>query len=181
MVFTNDAYPAPREVKALVEDMGRMWEAHRDDLLSLEAIEAYFGEVYFRMGDRLDGKKIIPRLTASRSGTDFAFRSVAEDFRMIESRMVPVVIPLGAAKAEVDRLGVAEISSGTLARALQRYVVLVPPRARERLLVNGKAHFAHPELRGDQFAVLDDSGLYHRDSGLWWEDAEYLAAEQGMI
>lgn len=180
-VFTSTDYPIPAEVKALIGDMGRMWEAHRDDLLSLDAIEAYFAEVYFRMGDRLDGKTILSRLSMSRSGTDFAFRSIAEDFRMIESTMVPVVIPLGAAEAEVRRLGFAEVPSGTLARALQRYVVLVPPKAREKLLANGKAAFIRPDLRGDQFVVLETTELYHDDSGLWWEDAEYLTAEEMMI
>jgi CRISPR-associated endonuclease/helicase Cas3 len=181
-IFSNAAWPAPREVRALIEDMGRMWEVHRDDLLSPAAIEAYFREVYFRMADRLDGQRILPRLERlSRQGTDFAFRAVAADFRMIDNVLVPVVIPLGAGAVEVGRLGVAAIPSGVLARALQRHVVLVPPQARQKLLANGKAHFAHPELRGDQFAVLDDLGLYHQDSGLWWEDAEYLATEAAIV
>lgn len=180
-VFTSADYPVPREVQSLIGDMARMWEAHSDDPLSLDAIEAYFAEVYFRMDGRLDGKKILPRLSVSRSGTNFAFRSIAEDFRMIDSTMVPVVIPLGAAKAEVAKLGVAEIPSGVLARALQRYVVLVPPKARQKLIDCGKAHFAHPDLREDQFVILNNPELYHYDSGLWWEDAEYLTDEQTMI
>ena len=95
--------------------------------------------------------------------------------------MVPVVIPRDKAEGIVRRLGVPEISSGRLARDLQKHVVLVPPKARQRLLDNGKAHFERPDLRGDQFVVLDDLSLYHEDSGLWWDDADYLAAEQTTI
>jgi CRISPR-associated endonuclease/helicase Cas3 len=81
----------------------------------------------------------------------------------------------------VGRLGVPELSSGRLARELQQHVVLVPPKARQKLLANGKARFAHPKLRGDQFAVLEALDLYHEDSGLWWENAEYLALEAAII
>jgi CRISPR-associated endonuclease/helicase Cas3 len=64
----------------------------------------------------------------------------------------------------VGRLGVPELSSGRLARELQQHVVMVPPKA-----------------RGDQFAVLEALDLYHEDSGLWWENAEYLALEAAII
>ena len=182
-VFAARDYAPPREIGGLIDDMARMWEEHRDDLQSPDAIEAYFGEVYWRFGSEgLDRKRLLSRLSVTRTGgTDFAFRSIAEDFRMIESAMVPVVIPRGGAAEAVGRLGVPAISSGRIARELQQYMVLVPPKARQKLLANGKAHFAHPELRGDQFAVLDDLSLYREDSGLWWEDAEYLAMEAAII
>jgi len=181
-VFTSADYPPPKEIAGLIGDMKRMWKDH-DDLLSPAAIEAYFGEVYWRVGpEGLDRKKILPRLRPlTRQGTDFAFRSIAEDFRMIESTMVPVVIPLGGAREIVRRIGVPEVSSGRLARELQKHVVLVPPKARQKLLDNGRARFERPDLRGDQFVVLDDLGLYHEDSGLWWEDAEYLGVEAAII
>ena len=57
----------------------------------------------------------------------------------------------------------------------------VPERARARMVACGKARFHHPELRGDQFCVLEEMSLYHADSGLRWEDAEYLAADKGII
>src|SRR4029077_5321976 len=107
----------PAEVRGLVSDMQRML-SRQDDLLSLAAIEDYFGEGYWRMGsDKLDSKKVVQRFTLNGiSGTDFAFRSVAEDFRMIESGMAPVII-CGDEVAEkaVDELGVENIPSGVLA------------------------------------------------------------------
>lgn len=183
-LFEPVGWPTPREIAGLIGDADRMWEAHRDDPQSPEAAEAYFSEVYSRLGaERLDEKRILDKLRppTRAGGLDFAFREIAEAYRLIESAMVPVVIPLGEAAKEAERLGRPEVSSGTLARALQRHMVQVPPRARERLIACGKAHFAWPDLRGDQFVVLDALDLYHEDSGLRWEDAEYLGAEQGMI
>ncbi len=97
---------------------------------------------------------------------------------MIESGMVPIIIARDQ-KAEdaVGKLGVANIPSGAIARELQTFIVQVPPKARAHLLVNGRVSFHRPDLRGDQFAVLDDSTLYREDTGLIWEDADYLSME----
>lgn len=188
-VFQAPDYKPPAEIAGLIGDMKRMIDKH-DDLLSLEAIEDYFGEVYWRMGDRLDGKEkskaILPRFRFGRfggqPGTDFAFRSVAADFRMIDSTMVPVIVASDdASRKAVDDLGIAGLSSGSLARRLQNYVVQVPPNARDLLLRNGHAAFVRPDLRGDQFAVLRTQSFYRSDVGLLWEDADYLAMDAMVI
>jgi CRISPR-associated endonuclease/helicase Cas3 len=46
---------------------------------------------------------------------------------------------------------------------------------------NGKGSFYHPTLRGDQFFVLDETSLYHDDTGLHWENAEFLAASDCIV
>lgn len=182
-VFASREFPPPAEIKALSGDMSRILAEHGDDLLSPAAIAAYFDEVYWRLGeDGLDAKNILSRFRLERNGTDFAYRSVAADFRMIESGMEPVIIPRHSdAEAAVKKLGLTHIGSGSLARELQSFVVQVPPKARERLIANGHVSFHRPNLRGDQFAVLDNGSLYKGDIGLLWEDAEYLSMEQSMI
>jgi CRISPR-associated endonuclease/helicase Cas3 len=178
-VFTAPDYPPPAEIKALTGDLSRILHKHEADLLSPAAIADYFGEVYWRLGENgLDAKDVLARFKMDRSGTDFSFRSVAQDFRMIESGMVPVIIPMDEkSKAWVDKLGVPEIGSGKLARELQPYTVQVPPKARQLLLANGRVKFIAPELREDQFAVLTDPKLYTQELGLLWEDADYLSTE----
>lgn len=166
--------------------MDRALANHLDDPQSLAAIRDYFGEVYWRMNERLDGKSkdkaIIPRLRLSDSETDFAFRSIAADFRMIESGMEPVIVARDVpAQKAVNELAIAQISSGRLARELQVYLVQVPPKARQRLIECGHVKFVAPDLRADQFAVLQTRSLYREDVGLIWEDAEYLAEESLMI
>jgi CRISPR-associated endonuclease/helicase Cas3 len=188
-VFSAPDYPPPSEIKGLVSDTARMADKH-GDLLSPAAIEAYFGEVYWRAGIKgLDKKSILERfridttqLKPGRTGTDFAYRSVAAAFRMIESEMVPVIIARDAvAKRAVDELGIADIPSGAFARKLQTYLVQVPPKARDLLLANGHVKFIHPEIRGDQFAVLQTASMYTEEIGLLWEDADYLSTESLLI
>jgi CRISPR-associated endonuclease/helicase Cas3 len=184
-VFSTPDYASPAEITGLVADMQRMLGQH-DDLLSLAAIEDYFGEVYWRRGERLDGaskqKAILPRFFGNYQGTDFAFRSVADDFQMVESAMVPVIVAGDEiSQKAVRELGVEEIGSGALARRLQAYCVQVPPDARDHLIRNGHAIFVRPDLRGDQFAVLQTQSLYREDVGLLWENADYMAAESIVI
>ncbi|WP_117193997.1 CRISPR-associated helicase Cas3' [Rhizobium terrae] len=181
-VFSAPDYLPPSEIRGLIGDMERM-RAKGIELQSLDAIEDYFGEVYWRAGKGgLDRKKIIDDFRLGRGGTDFAFRRVAEKFHMIESSMEPVII-IGdeVAQQAVDKLSIEEIPSGAIARKLQTYIVQVPPKARELLIRNGHVAFARPDLRGDQFAVLQNRSLYDREVGLLWENAEYLAAENSVI
>lgn len=177
-VFSTPDYKPPREIAGLIGDMGRMVDRHEEDLLSLDAIEAYFGEVYWRAGSKLDGSKILDDFKIGRSETDFAFRVAAEKFRMIESKMEPVIVPYDdRARKAVEELSCRQIPSGVIARKLQTYIVQVPPKARDMLRQNGHVKFERPDLRGDQFAVLERESFYDNETGLLWENADYLAAE----
>jgi len=184
VVFTSEGYPPPAEIKELIGDMARMRDLF-DDLQSPEAIQSYFSEVYWRMDEGLDAKKIVADFNVDirNNTTNFNFRTAAEKFRMIESDMVPVIIPRDKAAIDaVAQLGVAQISSGKIARALQTHLVMVPPKARARMLACGKGEFVRPDLRADQFFVLKlEQGLYYEETGLHWEDAEYLGIESSIL
>lgn len=185
-IFTAPDHPPPPEIKSLSGDLGRMADKH-DDLLSPRAMEDFFGEVYWRIGpEGLDKEKILSRfrMGPGRGGieTDFAYRTVAEKFRMIESGMESVIVAnTPEAREIVDRLGVETIPSGTLARQVQPYVVQVPPQARIALMAAGHVAFHAEKLRADQFAVLVADSLYRPDVGLLWDDADYLRPEQWMV
>ncbi|WP_420962487.1 CRISPR-associated helicase Cas3' [Brucella sp. IR073] len=180
-VFSAAGYPIPVEIKGLVEDMQRMLSRH-DDLLSIEAIEDYFGEVYWRKGEEGLGKPFLDRFSVTPDGTDFAFRTVAADFRMIDSSMVPVIVAGDeTARKAVADLAFENIPSGSIARRLQGYIVQTPPKARDLLIQNGYVHFVEPDLRGDQFAVLQNDSLYSHEVGLLWENGEYLTNENSII
>lgn len=180
-VFSAPGRPPPREVQRLAEATRRVAGRH-DDLLAPAAIRDWFEEVYWTAGPERLGQEMVDRFLFGRSGTDFPFRSVAAGFRMVETTMAPVIIPRDhVAQAAIERLARAEVPSGALARDLQPYIVQVPEKSRARLIANGKASFRSPKLRAEQFCVLDDLGLYHPESGLWWEDADYLAPEACLI
>lgn len=175
-VFSAPDRPMPAEIRALAQAM-RSTASRVDDLLSPEAMRDWFEHVYWRAGPaRLDAEDIMGKLMVGRAGTDFAFRTIAEAYRMIDTAMVPVIIPGDdIARREIGRLGIAEVPSGAIARALQSYMVQIPVKARETLRANGKGEFAAPDLRGEQFFVLrEETGLYREESGLWWEGADYL-------
>lgn len=179
-IFEAENHKPHGEMKALAEAMNRV-RAKYPDLASPEAMEAYFHEVYWLKGedglDRgADGQRITARFSFSlQGGLNLAYRSVASAFQMIEDGMEPVIVARDAeAKALVEKLGLAEIPTGALARGLQSYIVQVRPKDRARLIENGLVRFISPELRADQFAVLQSDAHYSDDVGLEWERADEL-------
>jgi CRISPR-associated endonuclease/helicase Cas3 len=180
-VFRAPDNPPPPEIKGLSADMARMMHKHAN-LFSPAAIEDFFNEVYWRLSPQgLDAKSIFDDFKIGSGIADFSYRAVAEKFRMIESGMVPVVVPGDdEAREAIKKLSVAQIPSAAIARDLQTYIVQVPPKARQRLIDCGKVVYVKPELRGEQFAVLTDPSLYQDNVGLLWDDAEYLSTE-GLV
>src|SRR5690606_34059381 len=132
-VFEAPDNPPPSEIKGLTGDMRRIMHKHAD-LFSPDAMTDYFGEVYWRVGvagldrGREDHEPILGKFSVDRAGTNFSYRSAAENFRMIESGMLPVIVPGDeAARKAVRELEIESIPSGVLARKLQTYIVQVPP------------------------------------------------------
>ncbi|MDQ0326974.1 CRISPR-associated endonuclease/helicase Cas3 [Rhodopseudomonas julia] len=159
----------PAEIKSLIGSMERMKDLFENHFAP-EAIERYFHEVYWQAGEERLGKPILDLSQCSQSyGPDIAYRTIAEHYRMIEDGMAPVIVA-GEKRAQqaIAKLGVPTIPSGAIARELQPYIVSVPPRARALLKKNGHIAFAHPDLRGDQFAILKTDTLYEEDVGLLW-------------
>lgn len=160
---------------------------HEEDPASPEAIRAYFQKVYWIEGEEaLDEKDVLAKLRACWRTFDFPFASIAENFRMIETGMAPVVVPYrgssgadGTADGLLRDLEHVERPGGT-ARRLQAYTVQVPPKARRELLNVGAARLVREEDFGEQFCVLNNTNLYRSDTGLTWEDPTFLAAE-GLI
>lgn len=181
-VFSAPENPPPGDVKNLAGAM-RAVAGRFEDLLDPAATRSWFEEVYWRAGSkRLDAHGIRGKFAFDGRSTSFAFREVAEKYRMIDSPMVPVIVARDAAARDlVGKLSQEWERAGKLARALQPYIVQIPQHARETLRANGKGDFAAPDLRGDTFFVLGDPDLYRNDFGLWWEQAEYLSADQGVI
>lgn len=171
-IFHAPDHPPPREIRALAQDMARARGKHAD-LLSPEALRDYFGEVYWRKGaENLDKFEVLKGFKISAGQLDFDYRRIGENFRLIESFMKPIIIPADAvAKDVLKRLEIGKIPPGAAARALQNYIVQIPPRAQTEMLANGHLRFIAPEEFGDQFAVLTKPDLYHDDCGLIWEDA----------
>ncbi|OYU17143.1 MAG: CRISPR-associated endonuclease Cas3'' [Rhodobacteraceae bacterium PARR1] len=177
-VFSSPDNAPPPEVAQLAKAM-QSTAGKFEDILDLAAIRDWFTEVYWRAGPgRLDKAEIGSKFVLGANGTDFAFRTVAEAYRMIDSTMVPVIIQeTDDARALVTALDHAWEPPGKLLRALQGHVVQIPAKQREVLRTTGKGDFAAQDLRGDQFFVLKEPSLYTPEIGLWWEQAAYLTAD----
>jgi CRISPR-associated endonuclease/helicase Cas3 len=180
-VFKPTDYNPPREIAQLSGDFARVAGKH-DDILSLDAIRDYFGEVYWRRGPALDAKGVLAAFKVDGNGTDFAYRTVAENFRLIESGLLAVIVfPDEAAKSALVELAGPDAHAGSVARKLQPYMVQIPQKARNLLLANGHVRFVEEKRFGDQFAALKTEGLYQADIGLLWDQAEYLQLESSII
>jgi CRISPR-associated endonuclease/helicase Cas3 len=180
-VFRPVEFKPPREIVQLSGDFARIAGRH-DDLLSIDAMRDYFGEVYWRKGEALDAKNVLDQFRVDASGTSFAYRSIGETFRLIESGLAPVIVARDEpARRVLAELAAPESHAGRVARALQPFTVQVPPTARALLLANGHLRFAQQDRFGDQFAVLATDQLYRSETGLLWEETDYLQLEDAIV
>lgn len=128
-----------------------------------QTIHAYFESLLGLRGkDALDIKDILPK---SRS---FAFKTVAEAFRMIDEDAVPVYIPTSNNAPLLDRLRNGDISRH-LMRKLAATAVNVYRSAARSLAEAGKL-----ETTQDGSLILSDEKLYSEETGLQLnQDAGY--------
>ena len=49
--------------------------------------------MFWRVGEGLDREGILKKFSIDATGTNFAYRSVGDAFRMIESGLLPVIVP----------------------------------------------------------------------------------------
>ena len=154
-----------------------------EDPQSLAAITQYFREVYWIKGPELDARGILSALNERRSTLDFPFESISRRFRLIETDMVPIIVPYsggsgddGAIRRLLDQLQWVE-RPGNIARRLQPYIVPVPRRVRQSLLAVGAARIIRESDFAEQFVELTNEDLYRDEVGLTWEQPEFRDAE----
>ena len=180
-VFAAPDYKPPAEIKQMAAAFDHMMRDYQD-LLSPVAMEAFFAEVYWQMGKALDAEDILECFRVDGTGTNFAYRTVAEKYCMIESGMQPLIVVRDAtAETTLRWLRSGVPRAGALARRFQPYVVQVPPNDRTLLISNGHVHFEREDVYGNQFAVLQTADLYAEETGLSWEEADYLGGGATII
>lgn len=191
----SERHKPPAELKQFAETARGILGRHADPL-SLDAIEDYFGELYWLHDGHgtLDGamigkgtnaqRGILPSLDDTCKSLDFRFADIAAAFRIIEDAQAPVIVPYGPATKEIAEL-VNDLqfvkTPGAIARKLQPYVVQIPRRERQRLIDAGAAKFIRREEFGDQFVLLTNTGLYGEQDGLNWDDPTYQSVESSMF
>lgn len=182
----NPDWAPPRELKLYAEAFRTIERAHRHDLLAMNAITAYFQELYWRMGDdRLDRHDllgILQRATIDSLPLD----TLARKFKIIDTTLRPVIVPFdpetGSEIPEVmETLRALEhaerVSAAGAARKLQPYLVQIPEQAYKALSEARAIQAIAPERYSEQFARLVNPHLYNTQFGLHWDNPQFLATE----
>ena len=176
-VFDPECGLPPGHFRRTADVAALTLEAYREDLLSPEAINHYFTQLYSYEGaDGLDKKAILQRIESGASDLSFPFRQICEDFRFIENLMDSLIIPYDTrARRLARKLRCSEHPSG-LARKLQRYTVQVYRHTLARLCSAGVV-----EVVGDRFHILTNESIYQNDLGLCPEEPTFREQEDNIF
>ena len=173
----EEQWKAPPELATQAAVMRLTADSFSDDLLSTQAVAAYFAELYQLKGSELDNKKILKMHNDTGQSLDFPFQTIADKFRMIESHMQPLIIPFdNEAESLISSLYHADHIGGLL-RKLQAYTVQIPEKALAALYKAGRIEPINEKNFGKQFYTLIGLDLYDEVAGLSWEDTEFLKGE----
>ena len=173
----EEQWKAPPELVTQAAVMRLTADSFSDDLLSTQAVAAYFAELYQLKGSELDNKKILKMHNDTGQSLDFPFQTIADKFRMIESHMQPLIIPFDVdAENLISSLHHADHIGGLL-RKLQPYTVQIPEKALAALYKAGRIEPINEKNFGKQFYTLIGLDLYDEVAGLSWEDVEFLKGE----
>ena len=181
----DQQWAPPEELKRFAAAFRAIERRHRNDLLALPAVEAYFQELYWQLGQsQLDKTDLLGLLQDARADS-LPLETLATLFRVIQTTMKPVIVPFDPQTGVADPLVEAALRdlqfAPSVARQLQPYLVQVPRQAYDALW---KAHAIAPvasERYGEQFVQLVNPRLYDARFGLHWDNPQFIAAEQLVV
>ena len=177
----NDDWKAPPELSQFAAVTREVLRNHQGDPLDPAAIERYFKQLYWQKGDEaLDALNLLGLLKKAKIDS-LPMDTLAEQFRLIDSVQMPVIVPFDDdAKSAIRDLHFTEGLQG-ISRRLQRYLVQVPRHGFEALRKAGAIEAARPEKWGDQFMVLANDSLYDKHVGLSWDNPVFIASAALVI
>ena len=134
-----------------------------------ETMQRYFRELRALSGETLDKYGIVKAFEDGINGCELPFRTVAENFHLIDQNTRTVYVPFGGGAALIERLKAGECSK-KLYRKLGRYAVSVYEPHFQKLYAAGALLTARevPVLDEDS-AILNDMSLYSEMTGLTLE------------
>ena len=173
---TVDGRAPPPETIQYAETAASVLRRHAADPISLDAVKEYFTQLYWKKGasdldSAMVGEKpnavpgILRALAEHAHEGDYPYADIADAFRFIPTRDVPIIVPYGNVDAVLKELESAKFVGG-ISRKLQQFIVQVPPKARDKMVAEGKARVIRQEEFGDQFVVLTQADMYLEDAGL---------------
>jgi len=182
-VFQTPEWKAPPELAQLAAPMRAILRNHAGDVLALVALKSYFQQVYNDRGAELDSQGIL-KMHRETKHFDYPFQNIAKAFRMIDSHMLPIIVPFDdTARDNLNLLRYLpeNMSVATPSKKLQRYVVQIPEKAFAQLVKLGAVAPISPDRFGGQFYELVGESLYSDSAGLNFSDPAALTAEALVI
>jgi len=152
--------------------VGELVLRHHADPLSLEAVDEYFRTLYWSRGEYLDRERILFQLEEGAAKGNFPFRTIGEQFRLIEDVTKPIIVPYDRPAEELLQAVRSFDFPSSLARKLQRFTVQVYPRVSDSLVNAGAVEILH-----DRYPVLANTDLYRDDLGLCAEEPTFHSPE----
>ena len=189
VVFRPVEERIPRTFQPMRQAAESVLRDHAADPLSLDALRAYFAQLYFQKGiEALDAKQIgdlpgrgvLAALQATARNLRFPFRSIAEAFRLIDEVMVPVVVPYDAdAEQALEAVASPGPPSRDALRQLRQFTVGVPRAARDAWLASGDIRPVRQDM-GEALLRFVDRSHYHEETGVELTDPMQRAAENNI-
>lgn len=176
----NEDWSPPPELKQFAQVFREVLRRHGDDLLALDAVREYFQQLYWQKGaPELDAHDLLGLLRDSRVDS-LPFETLASKFRIIDSVMLPVIVPYDdEAHRALRELEFADGCSA-IARRLQPYLVQLPRQGYDALYQAHAIQAVAAERYGEQFMQLINPDLYDARFGLHWEDPTFIRSE-GLV
>jgi CRISPR-associated endonuclease/helicase Cas3 len=182
-IFEPPLLPPAGFLRATASSAAEVLATTQVDLLSPEAIEAYFRIHYWQHQSRMDRHRILDCWPTSMTRLDdlllFRFKTCAEKFYLIDDYTDPVLIPYGDEGVALCGELRETFDPGRLrylARKLQRFSVSIPKQQHQRLLAAGILVTVH-----DRFHILNSTHHYSEDFGLHPEPGLAMRPEQSIL
>jgi CRISPR-associated endonuclease/helicase Cas3 len=193
VVFEPAEAKLPREIEAFWQACRAVKDRFADDLLGLDAVKAYFKELYWQKGvDALDKTEVeegvhgVLKAIAERSRDfTFPFKSIAEAFRLIDDVMEPVIVPWRSHRGDTDADDLLAATARSerprrdQLRKLQQYTVSIPKRNWCDWVECGALRPVHPAL--ETLLRFEDDSHYRQETGLDLISPEQRAVEMNII
>ena len=130
LVFETDTHPGS-EISNAAHDTRAVLPEHVADLISPDAISAYFSLHYWKRSAEWDQADVLGMFSMSPSDGNLLaqFRDAAAKFRVIDSAQTPILVPYGdEGRALVEAFKRSAMPDRNLMRRLQRFTVGVYDR-----------------------------------------------------
>lgn len=180
----NPDWAPPKEIELFAAAFRTIERGHHDDLLALDAVTAYFKEVYWRKGnDRLDAWDLLGLLKNAKIGS-LPLETLAAKFKLIRTAMRPIIVPYDPYTGGEEPLVMGLLGdlayAPSAARKLQPYLVQIPQQGYDALWQAHAIQPVAPEKYGEQFVRLVNPRLYDERFGLHWDNPQFMLAE-GLV